>query len=103
MIFRGIGIRHKYCGAPYGCKLCYGHSARESARKRLGLPEGFTVLSFGGSLGANRITEAVAELIAWEGKKGGINHIHSYGGKGKELFYGALESSGAAEFVAIPG
>ncbi len=70
---------------------------RESARKRLGLPEGFTVLSFGGSLGANRITEAVAELIAWEGKKGGINHIHSYGGKGKELFYGALESSGAAE------
>lgn len=70
---------------------------RESARKRLGLPDGFTVLSFGGSLGANRITEAVAELIAWEGKKGGINHIHSYGGKGKELFYDALDSSGAAE------
>lgn len=70
---------------------------RETARKRLGLPDGFTVLSFGGSLGANRITEAVAELIAWEGKKGGINHIHSYGGKGKELFYNALESSGAAE------
>ena len=70
---------------------------RESARKRLGLPDGFTVLSFGGSLGANRITEAVAELIAWEGKKGGINHIHSYGGKGKELFYDALDSSGAVE------
>lgn len=70
---------------------------RGAARKRLGLPDGFTVLSFGGSLGANRITEAVAELIAWEGKKGGINHIHSYGGKGKELFYNALKSSGAAE------
>ncbi len=70
---------------------------RESARKRLGLPDGFTVLSFGGSLGANRITEAVAELIAWEGKKGGINHIHSYGGKGKELFFDALDSSGAVE------
>ena len=70
---------------------------RESARKRLGLPDGFTVLSFGGSLGANRITEAVAELIAWEGKKGGINHIHSDGGKGKELFYDALDSSGAVE------
>ena len=70
---------------------------RESARKRLGRPDGFTVLSFGGSLGANRITEAVAELIAWEGKKGGINHIHSYGGKGKELFYDALDSSGAVE------
>lgn len=70
---------------------------RKAARERLGLPEGFTVLSFGGSLGANRITEAVAELIAWEGKKGGINHIHSYGGKGKELFYKALAASGAAE------
>ncbi len=70
---------------------------REAARKRLGLPEGFTVLSFGGSLGANRITEAVAELVAWEQKKGGINHIHSYGGNGKEKFYTSLEQSGAAE------
>lgn len=70
---------------------------RTAARERLGLPEGFTVLSFGGSLGANRITEAVAELIAWESRKGGINHIHSYGGKGRELFYNALSASGAAE------
>lgn len=70
---------------------------RNAARERLGLPEGFTILSFGGSLGANRITEAVAELIAWEGRKGGINHIHSYGGKGKELFYNALQASGVTE------
>ncbi len=70
---------------------------RDAARKRLGLPEGFTVLSFGGSLGANRITTAVAELIAWEMKKGGINHIHSYGGKGRELFYDALAQSGVEE------
>ena len=70
---------------------------REAARERLGLPEGFTVLSFGGSLGANRITDAVAELIAWEGKQGGINHIHSYGGNGKERFYSALEESGVKE------
>ena len=55
------------------------------------------MLSFGGSLGANRITDAVAELIAWEGRQGGINHIHSYGGNGRERFYSALESSGAAE------
>ncbi len=70
---------------------------RSAARKHLGIPDRFTVLSFGGSLGANRITEAVAELIAWEQRKGGINHIHSYGGKGKELFYSALEKSGAKE------
>lgn len=70
---------------------------RNAARERLGLPEGFTVLSFGGSLGANRITDAVAELIAWEDKQGGINHIHSYGGNGKERFYSALAESGAKE------
>lgn len=70
---------------------------RAAARARLGLPEGFTVLSFGGSLGAPRITDAVAELIAWESKKGGINHIHSYGGKGKDMFYQALQQSGAQE------
>lgn len=70
---------------------------RTAARERLGLPEGFTVLSFGGSLGANRITDAVAELIAWEGKQGGINHIHSYGGNGKERFFAALTECGAQE------
>lgn len=94
----------KYLSAPERCTVTGNPlrsnikiEDRESARKRLGLPEGFTVLSFGGSLGANRITEAVAELIAWEGRKGGINHIHSYGAKGKELFFGALEASGAQE------
>lgn len=70
---------------------------RSAARKRLGLPDGFTVLSFGGSLGANRITEAVAELIAWEQQKGGINHIHSYGGNWHDKFYNALAESGAQE------
>lgn len=70
---------------------------RSAARERLGLPEGFTILSFGGSLGAERITTAVAELIAWEQKKGGINHIHSYGGKGKETFCSALEQSGITD------
>ena len=70
---------------------------RDAARKRLGLPEGFTILSFGGSLGANRITEAVAELLAWEEKKGGINHIHSFGGNGRDMFYGALADSGVTE------
>lgn len=70
---------------------------RESARKKLGLPEGFTVLSFGGSLGANKITESVAALIAWEQKTGGINHIHSYGGKNKDIFMDALKECGVRE------
>lgn len=70
---------------------------KSAALRRLGLSDGFTVLSFGGSLGANKITEAVAELIAWEKKTGGINHIHSFGSKNKDTFYAALEQSGVSE------
>lgn len=65
---------------------------RESARKRLGLPDGLTILSFGGSLGANKITEAVVELLKWENANGGINHIHGYGGNGREMFNSLMES-----------
>lgn len=70
---------------------------RKAARERLGLPDCFTVLSFGGSLGANKITAAVAELIAWEQKTGEINHIHSYGGKNKDLFLNALKEASVHE------
>ncbi|MCM1054318.1 MAG: undecaprenyldiphospho-muramoylpentapeptide beta-N-acetylglucosaminyltransferase [Bacteroides sp.] len=66
---------------------------KASAKKRLGLPDGFTILSLGGSLGANRINAAVAELMAWEQEKGGINHIHSYGGNGKDTFGALLEEN----------
>lgn len=67
---------------------------RSAARKRLGLRDGFTVLSFGGSLGANKITESVAALIAWEQKVGGINHIHAYGRGNGEVFAEALRKNG---------
>lgn len=70
---------------------------REAARKRLGLKDGFTVLSFGGSLGAKKITESVAALIAWEQKTGGINHIHAYGKGNQAVFSEALKSSGVRE------
>lgn len=65
---------------------------RAAARKRLGLPDGFTILSFGGSLGANKITEAVVELLKWENNRGGINHIHGYGGNGLELFDSLMDA-----------
>ena len=70
---------------------------RSAAKKRLGLSDDFTVLSFGGSLGANRITNAVAELISWENRTGKINHIHSYGGKNKEIFAAALAENGVSK------
>ena len=41
------------------------------------------VLSFGGSLGARKINEGVADLIARSGKDGRYSHIHAYGQYGK--------------------
>lgn len=67
---------------------------RETARKKLGLPEGMTIISFGGSLGANRLTEAVMELFKWEKEVGDVNHIHSYGGNGKDMFEGLMKENG---------
>ncbi len=67
---------------------------RAAARERLDLPEGFTVLSLGGSLGAVKINNAVADLMKWEQEKGGINHIHSYGGNGKDTFLQLLDEKG---------
>ncbi len=65
---------------------------KDEARKALGLPEGITILSFGGSQGASRLNEAVSALIPWERKHGGINHIHGFGIHGREL-YGRLSKT----------
>ncbi|MCL1831868.1 MAG: UDP-N-acetylglucosamine--N-acetylmuramyl-(pentapeptide) pyrophosphoryl-undecaprenol N-acetylglucosamine transferase [Oscillospiraceae bacterium] len=60
---------------------------RKAALESLKLNGGMTILSFGGSLGANKITEAVVDLLAWEREQGvDINHIHAYGGNGKGVF-----------------
>lgn len=68
--------------------------SKEQARKRLGLPDCFTVLSAGGSQGAAKINNAVLQLLVWEQKKGNINHIHGYGKHGKDEFMQAAEASG---------
>lgn len=52
---------------------------KEESRKKLGLDSRPLVLSFGGSLGARKINEAVAGLIARSGKDGKYQHIHAYG------------------------
>lgn len=52
---------------------------KEEAKRALKLDKRPVVLSFGGSLGARRINEAAAELMAWSAGKGLYNHIHAYG------------------------
>lgn len=69
---------------------------RKAAREALGLKEeDRLILSFGGSLGARRVNEAMAEVLAWSVKEGRFRHIHGYGQWGK-WFPGLLEKKGIA-------
>ena len=55
---------------------------KEEARKELGLDGRPVVLSFGGSLGARCINEAVAGLVVRSAKDQKYQHIHAYGEQG---------------------
>ncbi len=58
---------------------------REYARKKLGVGDKPLILSFGGSLGARPINEAVTELIKWHNKTGEFYHIHATGKSGYDM------------------
>lgn len=64
------------------------------ARQQLGLDDGFTILSFGGSLGAKTINEMAADLMQWHAEDNRINHIHGYGKIGRESFPQMLSERG---------
>lgn len=55
---------------------------KATARQELGLDERPLVLSFGGSLGAARINEAMAEVLCRSRKEGALQHIHGAGKAG---------------------
>ncbi len=60
---------------------------RQKARDALSLKnDDLLILSFGGSLGAMRVNEAVAKLAVWEKTKPDIVHIHATGSIEKEDF-----------------
>ncbi len=67
---------------------------RKAARQHLGFNDDMCILSFGGSLGAGCINETMAEVIKWETREGlSINHIHGYGGMGRESFPTVMEEA----------
>lgn len=69
--------------------------SKEQALNELGFDSGLCIFSWGGSLGAGRINETVADLIKWEyDNKLRINHIHSYGQMGRETFVKSLTERG---------
>ena len=60
---------------------------REAARRNLKAGDRTVILSFGGSLGADRINQVVADLCAWEKQQGAtVLHLHAPGSRGVELF-----------------
>ncbi len=78
---------------PEGCRVVvtgnplrpgFAGADREKARRELGLDSRPVVLSFGGSLGADRINAVMAAVMARSFRDGGIQHIHGTGRSGYE-------------------
>ena len=60
---------------------------REAIRARLGAGDRTVILSFGGSLGARRVNQVVADLCAWEQQEHKpVLHLHATGQYGVQLF-----------------
>ena len=60
---------------------------REAIRAQLGAGDRTVILSFGGSLGARRVNEVVADLCAWEQyEHKPVLHLHATGQYGVQLF-----------------
>lgn len=68
--------------------------SREEARRKLGLDERPLILSFGGSLGARPINEAIEGLIKWHNGSGKFYHIHATGKVGFNTFKAHLSEQG---------
>jgi UDP-N-acetylglucosamine--N-acetylmuramyl-(pentapeptide) pyrophosphoryl-undecaprenol N-acetylglucosamine transferase len=59
---------------------------RDMARARLGIPDGkYLVLSFGGSLGARPLNEAMFDILLSSAETGRYCHIHSVGTNGTDF------------------
>lgn len=68
---------------------------RAAARQKLGVGDRICILSFGGSLGADRINEAVSTLMAQSSHRDDIHHIHATGSFGVEDVPAFLQQQGA--------
>ena len=70
---------------------------RQAARAALGAGDRTVILSFGGSLGAQRINEVVADLCAWEQTTHApVLHLHATGSRGAQPFAEMMRQKGIA-------
>lgn len=70
------------------------HMNKQQARRELGLDDRPLVLSFGGSLGAGRINETMAEVLRRSHEQGTLQHIHGTGKSGWEATCALLREKG---------
>jgi len=86
-------IKYTVTGLPVRAELL--QKTRTQARAELGFNDDFCILSFGGSLGAGCINDTMAEVLKWHvSEKLNMNHIHGYGGMGKETFPAKMKEYG---------
>ena len=75
--------------------------SKQEARKRLGLDDKPLILSFGGSLGAKKINEAVGGLIKWHNGTDKFYHIHGTGKTGYEEFKKSFNDTDLSDYIDI--
>lgn len=109
LVFAAVAAAVEKLGAPQKTKVVGNpvrpemfQQDRQAARAKLGAGDRTVILSFGGSLGARRINEVVADLAAWEMKsKAPVLHIHATGSRGVELFAELGRQKGFAGYEGI--
>ncbi len=74
---------------------------RDEARAKLGLDNRPLILSFGGSLGARRINESVAELIKWHNGTDKFYHIHGTGKSGFDSMNESLKDITLSDCIDV--
>ena len=75
---------------------------RKQAREKLGLDDNIPmILSFGGSLGAMRVNQAVSGLIKWHNGTEKFYHIHGTGKAGYDDFMASLGDINVSDKIDI--
>lgn len=82
----------EFTGNPLRGEIIKAQKAQ--SRAELGLDDRPLVLSFGGSLGADRINDAVAELLKHSAQNGKLIHIHGTGRAGYDKYIKQLNEMG---------
>jgi len=76
-------------------------STKEEAREKLGIPKDAecVILSFGGSLGAEKVNEAILHIMKeYTGGRAGVYHTHATGAIEKEIAFGQFRELGLDKY-----